>query len=113
MMRILVYIVGQIGDTFAAVPALRTWPFRKWCILMRVLVNRWNVWLIVLGGPSERDMAARLFGECGVGHSAAGRLSLRESTAALINCSLYLGHDTSAMHMAASVGLPCIAMFSK
>jgi heptosyltransferase-3 len=48
----------------------------------------------------------------GGGLCAAGDLSVRESAALLQDAAFYLGNDTGAMHLAAAVGTPCIAIFS-
>ncbi|MGE3465976.1 MAG: glycosyltransferase family 9 protein, partial [Pyrinomonadaceae bacterium] len=48
----------------------------------------------------------------GVGANAAGRTTVRQSAALLEHCRLYLGNDTGTMHLAASVGTPCVAIFA-
>lgn len=44
--------------------------------------------------------------------NACGRLSPRESAAALENACLFVGHDSGPMHLAASRGISCVALFS-
>jgi lipopolysaccharide heptosyltransferase III len=41
-----------------------------------------------------------------------GKLSPRESAAVLARAKLFLGHDSGPMHLAAAVGIPCVAVFS-
>ena len=41
-----------------------------------------------------------------------GALAPRESAAALARAEVFLGHDSGPMHMAASVGTPCVAVFA-
>jgi ADP-heptose:LPS heptosyltransferase len=41
-----------------------------------------------------------------------GRLSPRESAAALARAEIFLGHDSGPMHLAAAVGTPCVAVFA-
>ena len=48
----------------------------------------------------------------GSGYNAAGALGIRSSLAAMKHCELFIGNDTGTMHMAAAVGLPCVAIFS-
>jgi heptosyltransferase-3 len=45
--------------------------------------------------------------------NACGRLSPRESAAALENASLFVGHDTGPLHLAAAQGVPCVGLFSQ
>ena len=42
----------------------------------------------------------------------AGQLPLDESVALFARAVCYLGNDTGAMHVAAAMGRPCIAVFS-
>jgi len=57
-------------------------------------------------------MGQKLITAWGRGHNAAGALGLRPAIAALKRCVFYLGNDTGTMHMAASVDIPCVAIFS-
>jgi ADP-heptose:LPS heptosyltransferase len=41
-----------------------------------------------------------------------GILSARESGVVMEHVSLYLGHDSGPMHLAAAAGVPCVAIFS-
>ena len=41
-----------------------------------------------------------------------GLLNPRESAAALKMAKIFVGHDSGPMHLAASVGIPCVAIFS-
>jgi ADP-heptose:LPS heptosyltransferase len=41
----------------------------------------------------------------------AGKTSFGESAAQLEACALFIGNDSSPMHMAAAVGIPVIAIF--
>ena len=42
----------------------------------------------------------------------AGSLSVLESAELLRRATLYVGNDTGAMHLAAAVGTPCVAIFA-
>ncbi len=46
------------------------------------------------------------------GVNAAGKLTVRESAAALQQCHLYVGNDTGVMHLASAVETACVAIFS-
>ena len=41
-----------------------------------------------------------------------GRLTPRESAAALARAELFVGHDSGPMHLAAAAGTPCVAIFA-
>jgi len=44
--------------------------------------------------------------------NVCGRLSPRESAALIGKAIAFVGHDSGPMHLAASVGTPCVAIFS-
>lgn len=92
-------------------PAKR-WPEERYRDVVRALVASHDVWPVVFGGPEDRFVGERLLEAVGRGYNAAGCLSLRGSAAALRRCSLYLGNDTGTMHLAATAGAPCVAVFS-
>ncbi len=45
-------------------------------------------------------------------YNFAGKLSVYGSAAVLEKCAAYIGNDTGTMHLAAMVGIPCVAIFS-
>jgi phosphatidyl-myo-inositol dimannoside synthase len=92
-------------------PAKR-WPEECFREVVAGLIEAFDIWPVVLGGPEDKEMAARLLAAWGRGYNAAGALDLRGSAAALKRCAVYLGNDTGTMHLAAAVGVPCVAVFS-
>jgi len=92
-------------------PAKR-WPWERFAELGRRLIEQFDIWPVVFGGAEDAADAARLLKAWGRGYNAAGGLSLRAAGAALRRCLLYVGNDTGTMHLAASVGTRCVAIFS-
>lgn len=92
--------------------ASKLWPAERFEAVGRELVQRHGVWPVVVGGPEDREVAARLVQAWGCGTDAAGALSVRQSAALLARCRLFVGNDTGTMHLAAACGLPCVALFS-
>jgi ADP-heptose:LPS heptosyltransferase len=76
------------------------------------LIESKDVFPIVFGGEEDREKGNRLITKWGRGSNAAGALNIRQAAAALSKCRMYLGNDTGTMHLAASVGVPCVAVFS-
>ncbi len=91
---------------------VKRWPMERYCSVISVLIERYNIWPVVLGGPEDRELGEMMIGRCGRGYNAAGELNVREAGAALKRCLIYLGNDTGTMHLAASVGTRCLAIFS-
>jgi glycosyltransferase involved in cell wall biosynthesis/ADP-heptose:LPS heptosyltransferase len=92
-------------------PAKR-WPEDRFREVVAELVHEFDVWPVVFGGTEDAEIAGRLVRFWGRGFNAAGELSLRGAAAGLRRCTLYLGNDTGTMHLAASVEVPCVAVFS-
>jgi len=94
-------------------PAKR-WPLERFIETVKRLCRSLPaVHFIVLGGPEDRELGARLIAMIGPQVvNWAGSLSVLESAEALRRCTLYLGNDTGTMHLAAAVGTRCIAIFS-
>ena len=68
--------------------------------------------VVVTGLPQERDVAQAVCDAGGAGFiNAAGRMSLRQLMAFLARCDLFLTNDSGAMHIAAALGTPLVAIF--
>ncbi|HEV7645504.1 MAG TPA: glycosyltransferase family 9 protein [Pyrinomonadaceae bacterium] len=90
----------------------KLWPEEKYAEVLSRLITQKNIFPIIFGGPEDRDKGERILQKLGMGANAAGELSIREAAAALQQCKLYLGNDTGTMHLAAAVGVPCVAVFA-
>jgi lipopolysaccharide heptosyltransferase III len=97
----------------STMPAKR-WPVERFReVGQRLLSENAGLHVLVLGGEEDAPLGDALCGEWGErAHNLAGALSVYESAAALTRGRGYLGNDTGAMHLAAMVGVPCVALFS-
>jgi heptosyltransferase-3 len=96
----------------ARIPA-KDWGEERWAALIRLLQVRLpDISLVFVGAPDERPLAQRL-AEIWTGASLnlCGELTPRESAAVLARCSVLACHDSGPMHLAASQGTPCVALF--
>ncbi|HKU39570.1 MAG TPA: glycosyltransferase family 9 protein [Polyangiales bacterium] len=95
-------------------------PAKKWFIdryveiCRRITAAHPNLGIVLFGGPEDRNDAEILANAVGRERAAnlAGVTDVIESAAAMLHCGLYLGNDTGTMHLAAIMGLPCIAVFT-
>ena len=96
----------------ARVPA-KDWGEQRWDALIGLLQVRLPaVSLLFVGAPDERPLAERLGRRwSGVKLNLCGELTPRESAAVLGQCNLLLCHDSGPMHLAASQGTRCVALF--
>lgn len=96
----------------------KDWGREKWRELLRQLAPlATGRGLVLLGAPEEAESSAFAAegwraGGGGTVVNLCGRLTPRESAAALERVCLFLGHDSGPMHLAASVGTPVVAVFA-
>lgn len=90
----------------------KRWPIERFFEVGKSLIESRDIWPLVFGGPEEAGSGRELVARWGRGGVASGALGVRESAAAMAGCRLFLGNDSGAMHLAAAVGVPCVALFS-
>jgi len=96
----------------AKIPA-KDWGEQNWAALIDQAQERLPpMSMVFVGAPSEHSLVRRLLerwsGPC---INLCGELTPRESAAVLRKCGLLVCHDSGPMHLAASQGTPCIALF--
>ena len=96
----------------------KDWGRENWrALLGRVAAAFPGRSLMLVGAPEESEaseFAADGWRAGGGGPvvNLCGKLSPRESAAALQRACLFVGHDSGPMHLAAAVGTPCVAIFA-
>lgn len=90
----------------------KLWPLDRYQQVVAGLIERFDVWPVIFGGREDQAAGEQLIAAWGRGYMAAGALGVRPSASAIARCKLYLGNDTGTMHMAASAGVRCVAVFS-
>lgn len=89
----------------------REWPISSFAELGLWLQKRYNVKLLLVGGPREEMLGEELQQRlsCSV-INTIGQTTLRQTVALLKRCKLYIGNDAGPMHMAAAVGVPVVEL---
>jgi len=119
---------GAIGSEVVGRPSIavsvgtkvqaKDWGCENWRALLGRVAERFPGYaLLLLGALEEREaseFAATDWVAKGGGPvvNLCGKLSPRESGAAMARAKIFLGHDSGPMHLAAAVGTPCVAVFS-
>jgi heptosyltransferase-2 len=67
--------------------------------------------VLLLGGPSERDLARRIAAGSGVPLIDSTGNSIAEALALLARCDLVVGGDTGLVHCARALGRPAVLIF--
>ena len=71
------------------------------------------VWVGNGRGWRERPLSERVAGAwAGRSVNLCGKLLPRQSAAVLARAKIFVGHDSGPMHLAATVGTPCVAVFA-
>ncbi len=96
----------------ASYGAAKCWPPERFASLADRLISECGADVILFGTPNEKEMAARI---CSAMQnrpiSLVGQTSMRDLAALFSSCSIFIGNDSGAMHVAAAAGLPVIGIF--
>lgn len=94
--------------------AFKQWMPERWAAVADALKQRHGLQVVFSTGPGEREQVElkRIRAACREAHPATeGRLSMHESALLLKGARLFLGVDTVAMHLAAAMQAPTVALF--
>ncbi|HUK53189.1 MAG TPA: lipopolysaccharide heptosyltransferase II [Candidatus Binatia bacterium] len=96
----------------AAFGSAKCWPANRFSELAQRLVRDCGAQVLVFGSNADAAVANEV--ELGAGAGVinlAGRTAIGELPALLSRCSLFIGNDSGATHVAAAVGAPVVALF--
>jgi ADP-heptose:LPS heptosyltransferase len=100
------------GLCLGTVMPSKEWPADRFLEVGRRVLAEGTHEIVVLGSSAEREAADRAVAHWGEGLNACGEFTVLQSGALLQRCSLYLGLDTGATHLAAAVGTPYVALYA-
>lgn len=105
------FIVCSIGTKHP----MKEWGENNWQNMIRTIAKHYpDYCLVFIGVDSEYARSEALLSLWqGPTVNLCGKLSVRESAAILKYTILFVGHDSGPMHLAASVGTTCVAIFSR
>jgi ADP-heptose:LPS heptosyltransferase len=93
----------------------KRWPLERYRQLVSRLVHELDADVLLIGGPDDKALTHALMdgldAPAGKVVDLAGTLSFGQLAAQLEACSLFIGNDSSPMHLAAAVNIPVIAIF--
>jgi len=92
----------------------KDWGQENWRALLTWFHSRYPEFgLALIGAQGDSDVCDYAAWDwTGPKVNLCGKLSPRESAAILEHARIFLGPDSGPMHLAASVGIPCVAIFS-
>jgi heptosyltransferase-2 len=96
----------------AAYGTAKRWPTERFAEAADRLAGRWGATVLLFGSVAEADVTARVRGGMrGPAIDLAGKTSIGTFATLLRRCRVLLTNDTGAMHLAATLGVPCVALF--
>jgi heptosyltransferase II len=96
----------------ASYGSAKCWPPERFAKAINQLLKERKAEVILFGTPTEAGVSAAI--QAGLDQSAldlTGATQIAELPALLSRCTAFLGNDSGAMHVAAAVGLPVVAVF--
>jgi heptosyltransferase-2 len=96
----------------ASYGSAKCWPPERFAVAINCLMNQRKAEIILFGTLSEAAVSAAI--QAGLDQGVldlTGKTEIAELPALLSRCSVFLGNDSGAMHVAAAVGLPVVAVF--
>ena len=105
------FIAVCVGTKVAA----NDWGDANWRVVLRGLAPMCpDVGLMMFGGADDKQRTEQLLMEWpGPRLNLCAEVSPRVSALLMRDALMYMGHDSGPMHLAASVGTPCVCVFSR
>ncbi len=90
----------------------KVWPIEHFNSVLSALDRDFDLTFLFFGSAAERADCESALQHVRSGMNLAGEMTVRSSASIIEHCELYVGNDTGTMHLAASAGVPCVALFS-
>ena len=96
----------------ASYGSAKCWPPDRFAQALNEVVRQRDADIVLFGTPQESAVSAAITKDlCRPPIDLTGKTSMTELPALLSQCHVFLGNDSGAMHVAAAVGLPVVAVF--
>jgi lipopolysaccharide heptosyltransferase II len=113
--RIRVAVFAGGGSNPGMELTAKRWPLERYREIVRRLVQTLGVQVLLIGGREDSTLNEKLLEGLDVPAGSvinlAGQTSFGQTAAQIEACALFIGNDSSPMHLAAAVGTPVIAIF--
>lgn len=111
--RIAIFVGG--GNNPGMNLTAKRWPLERYRLLAQQLIQKLDAQILLIGGESDialnQQLQDELHAPSDIVLNLTGKTSLGELAAQLEQCALFIGNDSSPMHLAAAVNIPVIAIF--
>ena len=90
----------------------KTWPLARFATLAGILAGK-GIRPVVVGTAAEAGSAEKILESCPTALDLTGKTSILELAGLSRRASLAVGADTGPVHLAAMMGCPTVALFSR
>jgi heptosyltransferase II len=96
----------------ASYGSAKCWPAERFATALNQILSQTDADVILFGTSAEASVSSAIASDLRRPPiDLTGRTPIAELPALLSQCQLFLGNDSGAMHVAAAVGLPVVAVF--
>ncbi|MFH1825464.1 MAG: glycosyltransferase family 9 protein [Candidatus Firestonebacteria bacterium] len=92
---------------------IRRWPSKKFILLGKELVKKYNVKIMVIWGKTERVIADEIVNSIGRNSFLAPQTDVLELTALISNFKVFVSGNTGPIHMAMAINVPTVGLYGK
>jgi heptosyltransferase I len=100
-----------IGILPLAAWSLKSWPIEKWNSLADILRKKWGIRVLNLGKLPDNKLGRRIADEISGNIIPADETTLPQAKALLSRCQLFIGPDSSLLHLASCMGIETIGLY--
>jgi heptosyltransferase-2 len=100
-----------VGILPLAAWSLKSWPIEKWNELAKILKNKYGIKVINLGKAPNSDLGRRILKEISDEIIPADKTTLAQAMALLKRCQLFIGPDSSLLHLASCMGVETVGLY--
>jgi ADP-heptose:LPS heptosyltransferase len=94
-------------------PPVKRWPPEHFVALGRLLVERDNAVVVIIGGPDERELGESIRRAIGYERQVSSRCgsTTSETIGYVAHADCYVGNNAGPMYLAVALGVPVVGVF--
>ena len=100
-----------VGIMPLAAWSLKSWPIQQWNSLVEVLTGQYGIKVINLGKMPDNELGKRIAKEMSGRIIPADQTTLAQAKALLKRCRIFIGPDSSLLHVASCMGVETIGLY--
>ena len=98
------------GESAKRTMLTRRWSVQSYIELIQRLQRERSSRVILVGGPGDREVTNHII-QISPDCLDATDLSFGDMASVLRRCNLFVGNDSAPLHIASSMGMPCVGIF--